>query len=423
METIRIITTPRCVPTPRLLLIVCLLAAFAVPSGNALVAIRSAPPPPSDLAIVKQLLAQGHISMDHDVQDIHRVTAKSAFCNALYRVTTTIDDDDDDDASHHQQHKKKKSYMAKVFSPLAAARMRCGSASSDSGMFRIDRLAAQHDLGPQIHAMDTDAPALLMQDCAGRVLTEDDLFVPPQNDNDQDVVQLAAKALAHLHSLSLSSSSQVAAWSRSSPNMLWQSCQVLLQQYANPQWKATTTCTSDTTGNSAWTYTRLVNCLQQHRDALEKQGNDKLLITPCGHGDCKPSNLLLLHGSNNDDNGERDDHGHARIRFLDLELAGTHYVAYDLAKLWRSSEPLSPTTRDRQRLFLETYAQHAGIHNVASLKQQVQQMLPLTWLEAAAFFVAMSSSSSRKNGSEQHLWDALALDRLRCYEECLSTCT
>lgn len=48
------------------------------------------------------------------------------------------------------------------------------------------------------------------------------------------------------------------------------------------------------------------------------------------------------------------------MQFIDLELAGTHYMAFDLAKLWRrqSYHDVNDTIEaaNRQRLFLETYS-------------------------------------------------------------------
>ena len=93
------------------------------------------------------------------------------------------------------------SYMAKIFSPLAAARMHFWDDNNhdraqypNAHLFCIDELAAEHNLGPKIYAtVDTKkAPALLMQDCPGNVLTEQDL-----NEN-VNVVRLAASALARL---------------------------------------------------------------------------------------------------------------------------------------------------------------------------------------------------------------------------------
>ena len=354
------------------------------------VALNSQTSSAKDLAVVQSLLQRANIPLDQ-VKDIHRVTAKSAFCNALYRVERLHNDG------------RKTSYMAKVFSSLATSRMRSGHLQKDvdlmnhnqqavPSLFRIDKLAAKHEIGPQIYATidTTDSPALLMQDCPGKALTEQDLH------HDHQTAQLAATALAHLHRLD--SSRETA-----SPNMLWQSCDVLMEQYADPKWKAAQ-------DDRTWTHDRLFSCIKRHQSALEAR-NEDFLVTNSGHGDCKPSNLLI---------GYSDSQTSPCIRFLDLELAGTHYVAFDLAKLWRSSEPLTEKAAERQEAFLETYAACCINDNMSALKiqEQINQLLPLTWLEAAAFFVAMSSFSSKNRADRDH-WDELALDRLRSYEECM----
>ena len=162
----------------------------------------------------------------------------------------------------------------------------------------------------------------------------------------------------------------------------------------------------------------LLDCIRQHQMRLEEQQSN-LLVTRCGHGDCKPSNLLLY----SQDNGDNDN-APLGVRFLDLELAGTHFVAFDLAKLWRSSGRPTSQSREMKHIFLESYAaacDEANV-NVDLLQQQMDELMPLTWLEAAAFFVAMSSSSSKSISEREH-WCALALDRLRSYEDSLSTCS
>lgn len=228
-------------------------------------------------------------------------------------------------------------------------------------------------------------------------MTELDLY------QDKAIVRLAAIALAKLHSLTSTGRA-------STSNMLWRSCHVLMQQYADPQWKV-----DPGDGHAPWTFDRLYSCIRNHEAELARE--DDLLTTVCGHGDCKPSNLLV-QGRNH---GETP----TSVRFLDMELAGRHYIAYDLAKLWRTSSPLTvgqQHQRDQhQRIFLETYAEHFPGETVtaSALRHQIDRLLPLTWLEAAVFFVAMSSSSSQ-NPSDRGHWDALALDRLRSYEKSLS---
>jgi Choline/ethanolamine kinase len=226
-----------------------------------------------------------------------------------------------------------------------------------------------------------------------------------------------------------------------------------------------------------WSVERLYDTVRMHQQDLES--NDQLLLTWTGHGDCKPCNLILLH----------DNHAgsletattttttttltpHSSIKFIDLELTGVQYVAYDLAKFWRrngtgtNNEP-SSSTRNR-RAFLQTYADETTtssssrtsrssssssenmlaqkLVDVQELEWQMKLLLPLTWLEAAIFFACMantaigaaaaaadaSRSSSSRNGSpwpqypfgkntNVDQWMNLALDRLKSYERCISS--
>ena len=385
-------------------------------------ATRSTDTQNGDVAVVRRLLQRANIPLAR-VQDIRRVTAKSAFCNALYRVTMMPYDDENHNNNGNSlwpytnvvpSSSSSSSYMAKVFSPLAASRMQRPSVDDDRGnknydnyshdetrLFRIDELAAEHDLGPKIFATidTTSSPALLMQDCPGNPMSELEL------QENKHIVRLAAEALAKLHTLT--PISQISTDTSRNNNMLWQSCHVLMQQYADPRW-----CVPDG-DRTPWTYDRLYNCIRKHEMELEQDKD--LFVTDTGHGDCKPSNLLVQDGDSVD---------HApRVRFLDLELAGTHYVAFDIAKLWRTSSyktAAEQVQRTNQRqLFLQTYTEHFpgdAMVNASILQDQVDRLIPLTWLEAAAFFVAMSATSS-KNQSEREHWDSLALDRLRSYTE------
>ena len=121
-----------------------------------------------------------------------------------------------------------------------------------------------------------------------------------------------------------------------------------------------------------------------------------------GHGDLKPSNVM------------RSSEG-SSIDFIDFELAGCHYRGYDLFKLFRTSGDRSP---ENMRAFLQAYlrCRHArgasapssasaadssattGGHAAADasalaaleldeLQAEANAAEPLTWLEAAVFFL------------------------------------
>jgi thiamine kinase-like enzyme len=356
-------------------------------------------------AVLSTLLAKCSIPLS-DVTAVQPVTtAKAAFCNTLYRVSTK------------NNLGMKKTYMLKIFSDLATSRIKAAmdltvphdhdstqEQDNDSSLFYVDRLAAKHHLGPVIHAsLDCDTgfatPALLMEYCAGRPLTTEDLY-----DEDGAIVHLAATALAKLHALELNHHP----WypnDQTNSNRLWQSCHVLMQQYVDPNWVA-----SDGK-QKRWTYSRLYDCIMYHESQTRKH-RYTLLTTNTGHGDCKPSNLILHCPKSKQ---------HCQLRFLDFELAGRNYVAFDIAKLWRSSSPMTLQSRHQTiERFLETYVAESGRNNLTTfdLQKQFDLLLPLTWLEAAVFFVAMSSQS--KNQAERMQFDKLAIDRLQSYDECQS---
>ena len=122
-----------------------------------------------------------------------------------------------------------------------------------------------------------------------------------------------------------------------------------------------------------------------------------------GHGDLKPSNVM------------RSTRRAAEVTFIDFELAGCHYRGYDLFKLFRTNGRRSP---DNMRTFLRSYLSCRHTHAAAAgvtpahaaspaasaasttpaegalaaleldeLLAEANAAEPLTWLEAAIFFL------------------------------------
>ena len=137
---------------------------------------------------------------------------------------------------------------------------------------------------------------------------------------------------------------------------------------------------------------------------------------PLGHGDFKLSNVMLTKRTN-------------ELRFIDFELTGVHYRGYDLAKFFRSSkQSVSPDLRRwHQVAFWESY--HEQITNkkearspdcdlklneaITQLEWEAEMLEPMTWLEAASFFLSMANLD---DPSEKQKWNGLALDRLTSFE-------
>ena len=151
-----------------------------------------------------------------------------------------------------------------------------------------------------------------------------------------------------------------------------------------------------------------------------------------GHGDLKPSNVMrrdatvpahpLDHAIGNDD----------AISFIDFELAGAHYRGYDLYKLFRTADDFSNAN---VRMFLESYlaalpaaeataaaaaaasvapasgSERALTASLAELEAEAYAAEPLTWLEAAVFFLFALSVYPDK----AETWRPLAVQRWESY--------
>jgi thiamine kinase-like enzyme len=136
-----------------------------------------------------------------------------------------------------------------------------------------------------------------------------------------------------------------------------------------------------------WSLERLADTVKMHQQECWKSSTgQEILLTWTGHGDCKPCNLILLQEntssstrgaggsittSNNMDMTTTAPHSHACIKFIDLELAGMQYVAYDLAKFWRrrksankdnNNEQLTSSYARNRRAFLQTYVDETTIN-------------------------------------------------------------
>jgi thiamine kinase-like enzyme len=289
---------------------------------------------------VYALLSLLHDNQNHKNDIIHPLT-KMGFCNLVYEVQGVG--------------------IAKIFSPLAQARMQ------DSGFSvgEIDALFASHNLGPQILA--ASKTGILMERLTHSVLTESHMH---QSDA-KPILQAVARALAQAHALPVPDSC---------PNMLWHTLDAMLAMIPL---------------DSARPYMDKVN---YHKETL----NSLNLKTVLGHGDFKPSNVILGDGT--------------AIKFLDLEVSGRHYRAFDLAKFFRTSQR-TEATESNQLYFLSVYLQEFGDKETTPdrLLHESQLLEPMTWLEAAIFF----ECSSHTDLTRCALWKQLAKDRMQNYERSL----
>merc|ERR1712232_575033 len=73
------------------------------------------------------------------------------------------------------------------------------------------------------------------------------------------------------------------------------------------------------------------------------------------------------------------------VKFIDFELGGPNYRGFDLMKLFRTSGASSERCLEH---FLRVYA--ASVDDpLYPLVKEVRMFTPLTWLEAAVFFLVM----------------------------------
>jgi streptomycin 6-kinase len=248
--------------------------------------------------------------------------------------------------------------IAKLFSPLARARMQ------DSGFQdgEIDRLVGEKGFGP--HILATSPNGILMEHLATSALTEADVHA----DDAHATIQAVAQALAAVHSIPIP---------EDCPHMLWHTMEVMLSMIPE---------------SSAKPYLERVNF---HKQTL---GSLKLPIV-LGHGDFKPPNVMVVDGV---------------AKVLDLEIAGNHFRAYDLAKFFRT-EQKTRHTEHNQLDFLSMYLKACGDKMASSspelLKAESDLLLPMSWLEAAIFF----ECSSTIDAAQRDMWIKLAKDRMQNY--------
>jgi thiamine kinase-like enzyme len=142
------------------------------------------------------------------------------------------------------------------------------------------------------------------------------------------------------------------------------------------------------------TITSEINSL---KTALEKY-NPKLVFA---HGSMNPSNVMMSTDGN--------------VRLIDFELGGPNYRGFDLMKLFRTAGVSNPKC---MTYFLRVYTASVSemqnkddatlVKEASALMDEVRMFEPLTWLEAAVFFLVMSQfkpqGASKWNELASHRW-------------------
>lgn len=257
------------------------------------------------------------------------------YCNRLYRILPGVG-------------------ILKVYSELTRERKRI------SGFSDVDSLLGDMQIGPQI--MQSSPRGILMTDLDAPSLTESEIHAS----NATHILLAVAKSLAIMHSIPITRNTKEKTNDpKTTKNMLWSSLEILLSRM-------------DDDSPQKEYYQEQVEFQRCQLQALK-------LPVVLGHGDFKPSNVILWD---------------QKAIFLDFEMVGCHYRAYDLAKFFRTNHP-TPWTKENREAFYRYYSNNAP---TLPLELESKLLLPMTWLEAAMFFETIQEHS-------------LAQDRRRHYEE------
>jgi thiamine kinase-like enzyme len=289
---------------------------------------------------------------------------------------------------NHLYKDSSQSKMLKVYSDLALQRMELSSKS----IGELDLLMGNLGIGPRI--LKSSSKYMIMEELEGQVLTPEMLYAR----NQTNLLHNVASTLAKLHAASPPSIAPDYLIEKNN-NMLWKCCQVFLKVLKEDP-------------DLIDLYQFYSSQLDVQQNTLDHQLNLKRVI---GHGDFKPSNIIVMSESS----------GNGIAKFVDWETCGCHYRAYDLAKVFRtpSAKKQKEQARKNCREFLQHYShcittvdvddKSRGDDDPEFLWLESKLLLPMTWLEAAMFFHCKSCME----GNDAFV--KLANDRLEGYEESL----
>lgn len=245
---------------------------------------------------------------------------------------------------------------------------------------RVDVLAGENGVGPPV--LHASPQGLVMQRLDGRSLEEADM-----HKHDVGLLEKIAAVLAKLHQLPVPSPCQ-------GEPMLWRSIDKMMEVASRNAklWPDGVPPAVDISEEA-----------KKARTALDKWNP---VIVLC-HGDLLPSSVILSKDGK-------------EVHLIDNELAGPNYRAFDIMKIFRTSEKQSEAS---MKHFVKTYIEKKSIwrrhlalgtssQEIAEVIEETKLFEPLTWLEAACFFLALPYYKP----DERSRWNALALDRWQKYE-------
>lgn len=237
----------------------------------------------------------------------------------------------------------------------------------------VDVHAGEYGVGPTV--VYANPQGLVMHRLDGRTLEEADM-----HKNDLGLLDKIASVLSTLHHLPVPAACE-------GPPMVWRSIDKMIE---------TASRTSE-----PWLWPKdvpnikaIAQEVRKARVALEKRDPAIVLC----HGDLLPNKVFL--------NKEGD-----KVHLIDFELGGPNYRAFDLMKIFRTGETSSETSMEH---FLRAYAKNMdqSEKEISQLIAETKMFEPLTWLEAACFFLALPQFTPQETAR----WNSLALDRWQKYE-------
>jgi len=236
----------------------------------------------------------------------------------------------------------------------------------------VDVHCGKHGIGPRV--LYSGPQGLVEERLEGRTVEEADM-----HKDDAGLLENVADVLAQLHQL------PVPAVCQGEP-MLWRTIDKMLEAAGRKP---------ELWPQAMPSLDAITEEVRRARIAVEMHNYPVVLC----HGDFKPSNVILSKTG--------------KVQFIDHELAGPNYRAFDLMKVFRTAEKTSESSMEH---FLRTYVgstgQEESEERVADIMKETKIFKPLTWLEAACFFLALPQFKP----NETSRWHALALDRWEQYE-------
>jgi len=237
----------------------------------------------------------------------------------------------------------------------------------------VDVLAGEAGLGPRV--LYSGPSGMVMERAPGRTLEEPDFHC-----NDAPLLASVARALAGLHNLPVPKACE-------GEPMLWRTVDKMMEVAAQRP--------------DLWPSEGMPGLgpvlveIMRAKQAPTVQASKVVL----GHGDFKPSNIMLHEGA---------------VKLIDFELGGPNFRGFDLFKVFRTAEGFSDTSmREFLRRYLAAAGEPCSEEDVLGLAVEARVFEPLTWLEAAVFFLTLPQFKPEQTAR----WHELAIDRWTKFEK------